>query len=129
MASLDGNIALTLHLILYKDTPVAVGSPGSGAKAENRAQPRLDVVGVLATWPPPVLTHYPTAIEELQRRHNILRRRLCSLPYLCGLPPTSNRVLNGRVKEKGKNEGISSSAYPPASQAPGFGISSAGGCI
>lgn len=52
MVSLDGNIALTLYLIFYKGTQAAVGPPGSGAKAENRAQPRLDALGVLATWPP-----------------------------------------------------------------------------
>lgn len=54
MVSLDGNIALTLHLILDKGTWVAVASPGSGAKAENRAQPRMDVLGVLAIWAPHV---------------------------------------------------------------------------
>lgn len=103
MVSLDGNIALTLTLILCKGTRVAEGSPGSGAKAENRAEPRLDVLGVLATWPPRVWTHHPTAIEELQWRLNMLRRRLCSPTWLSDLPPTSNRqqrVLNGRVKDK-----------------------------
>lgn len=87
MASLDGNIAVTLHLILYKDTPVAVGPAGAGAKAENRAQPRLDVFVCLLPGHPGMST-LPTATEELQWGHNMLRRRLCVPPSsVTYLPP------------------------------------------
>lgn len=65
---LGGNIALNLHSALSKNASMASGSPAHFRlrRQEHRAQPRLDVLSVLATWTPwvwPHLRHCKNAME------------------------------------------------------------------